>query len=83
MDFWAYGVGHFMNDMVATCWFNYMLYFLDKVVKTPAAPYAILCGQIADGLATPIVGALSDRTRTKIGKILLIEAKESPGTSEG
>lgn len=31
---WAYGVGHFINDLVAACWFNYLLYFLNKVVVT-------------------------------------------------
>ena len=31
---WAYGVGHFINDLVAACWFNYLLYFLTKVVVT-------------------------------------------------
>ena len=31
---WAYGVGHFVNDLVAACWFNYLLFFLNKVVKT-------------------------------------------------
>lgn len=64
---WAYGVGHFINDLAATCWFNYLLYFLKEIVKTPAASLAILAGQIADGLATPLVGWLSDRTKTKFG----------------
>jgi Na+/melibiose symporter-like transporter len=68
MDIWAYGIGHFINDMTATCWFNYLLFFLTEVVKTGAGPYAILAGQIADGVATPIVGALSDKTKTRIGK---------------
>ena len=68
MDILAYGVGHFLNDMTATCWFNYLLFFLTEVVKTDAGPYAILAGQLADGIATPIVGALSDRTKTRIGK---------------
>lgn len=68
MDIWAYGVGHFINDMMATCWFNYLLFFLTEVVQTDAGPYAILAGQLADGIATPIVGALSDRTQTRIGR---------------
>jgi hypothetical protein len=62
-------VGHFINDLVAACWFNYLLFFLKRVVKTEAAPAALLAGQIADGLATPIVGLLSDRTKTKYGTI--------------
>ena len=70
MDIWAYGLGHFINDMTATCWFNYLLFFLTEVVHTSAAPYAILAGQLADGIATPIVGAMSDKTKTKIGNAL-------------
>ncbi len=65
---WAYGVGHFVNDLVAACWFNYLLYFLNKVVGTPAAPAALLSGQICDGLATPIVGVLSDKFNSPIGQ---------------
>ena len=65
---WAYGVGHFVNDLVAACWFNYLLYSLNKVVGTPAAPAALLSGQICDGLATPIVGVLSDKFNSPIGQ---------------
>ena len=65
---WAYGVGHFVNDLVAACWFNYLLYFLNKVVGTPAAPAALLSGQICDGLATPIVGVFSDKFNSPIGQ---------------
>ncbi len=65
---WAYGVGHFVNDLVAACWFNYLLYFLNKVVQTAAAPAALLSGQICDGVMTPIVGVLSDKFNTPIGQ---------------
>ena len=27
---WAYGVGHFINDLVAACWFNNLFFFLQK-----------------------------------------------------
>lgn len=67
MKILGYGVGHFINDLVAACWFNYLFFFLKRVVKTPAAPSALLAGQIADGIATPIVGYFSDRTKTKYG----------------
>ena len=36
-------------------------------MKTSAAPTAVLVGQICDGIATPIVGYFSDRTKTKYG----------------
>jgi len=65
---WAYGIGHFVNDLVAACWFNYLFFFLKKVVETDAAAAAILSGQICDGIATPIVGVLSDMFHTRIGQ---------------
>lgn len=67
-QFWAYGVGHFINDLSAGCWFNYLFYFLTKIVNTKFAATAILSGQICDGIATPIVGMLSDRFNTRIGQ---------------
>jgi Na+/melibiose symporter-like transporter len=64
----AYGVGHFINDLVAACWFNYLLYYLKRVVQTDAAVAALLSGQFCDGVATPIVGYVSDKYRTKWGQ---------------
>lgn len=29
----CYGVGHFLNDMTAACWFNYLLVFLIQVTQ--------------------------------------------------
>ena len=66
--FWAYGVGHFINDLTIACWLNFLVFYLDRVVKTDAAPYVFLIGQIADGVATPIIAVLSDRTKTRLGK---------------
>lgn len=68
LQIWAYGVGHFINDLVAACWFNYLFFFLKKIVITDAAASAILAGQICDGIATPVVGLLSDKTHTRIGQ---------------
>lgn len=62
-------MGHFLNDLTAACWFNYLLFFLKTVVKTSAGSTALLAGQICDGFATPIVGYLSDKYETKIGII--------------
>lgn len=28
---YGYGVGHFLNDLCAACWFNYLLYYLKSV----------------------------------------------------
>jgi len=57
-----------VNDLAAGCWFNYLFYFLRKIVHTDAASTAILSGQICDGIATPVVGLLSDRFNTSIGQ---------------
>lgn len=69
IQIWAYGVGHFINDMVAACWFNFLFYYLKRIVKTEAATAALLAGQICDGLATPIVGYISDKYNTRWGKL--------------
>lgn len=47
---------------------SYLLYYLKEVLKLEYASYCILSGQLADAVATPLVGYLSDRTETKIGK---------------
>lgn len=67
MKILGYGVGHFINDLVAACWFNFLFFYLKRIVQTQAAASALLAGQIADGIATPIVGYLSDRYKTKFG----------------
>ena len=28
---WAYGVGHFMNDLCAACWFNFLSIYLKNI----------------------------------------------------
>jgi len=32
-NFMAYGIGHVYNDLCATAWFTYMLFFLINVAK--------------------------------------------------
>lgn len=61
----AYAMGHVLNDMCAATWFSYLLIFLHEVVHLSPieAGYVMLSGQIADGLATPVVGILSDQSR--------------------
>lgn len=67
IHFWAYGVGHFINDLVVACWFNFLLYFLKRVAETPVASYVLLIGQVTDGLTTPLVGFFSDKCETRFG----------------
>ncbi|XP_066500690.1 major facilitator superfamily domain containing 12b [Hoplias malabaricus] len=61
----AYSVGHFLNDLCACMWFSYLLIYYDSVLgfQDAAAGLLLLAGQIADGLATPLLGCQSDRTR--------------------
>ena len=58
----AYSVCHFGNDLCASMWFVYLNYYLLYVVGLSPAmtSWALLSGQIADGLMTPTVGLLSD-----------------------
>ncbi|TYZ65243.1 hypothetical protein PybrP1_012339 [[Pythium] brassicae (nom. inval.)] len=58
----AYGVGHVLNDMCASTWFSYLLVFLRQVASLSPVDSAVVmfAGQIADGVATPLVGVLSD-----------------------
>ena len=66
----SYAVGHVLNDLVASCWFSYLLVFLRTVLLFPStqAGLLLLIGQISDGLATPVVGFLSDKTDIRFGK---------------
>jgi len=58
----AYGVGHFYNDLCAAMWFTYLLLFYDKVLgfSGVTAGVILLAGQLADGIATPLVGLVCD-----------------------
>ncbi|KER29532.1 hypothetical protein T265_13341 [Opisthorchis viverrini] len=59
----SYAVGHVLNDLCASVWFTYTLVFFKFGVGFPTtlAGSVVLIGQVADGLATPVVGLLSDR----------------------
>jgi len=74
----AYSVGHFLNDLCASAWFTYVLYYVKRVQSLDdfLAGYGnllhdrlvMLSGLLADGMTTPIVGIFSDHTHTKCGK---------------
>ena len=53
------------NDLCASIWFSYTLVFLQHVMglSTRNAGIVLLIGQLVDGIATPIIGYESDRTR--------------------
>jgi GPH family glycoside/pentoside/hexuronide:cation symporter len=67
MHIWAYTVGHFNNDLCAAMWFVFLTYYLKEVVglDKEVMGYAMLCGQLADGIATVSVGYLSDKFESK------------------
>ena len=68
---WGYSIGHFFNDLTAAIWFNYLLLYLKSINpiddQDPGyyAGIVMLSGQIADGLATPLVGFFSDKTESR------------------
>src|SRR5690606_34858152 len=53
----------------AAGWFFYLVFYLKYIVQLSAgqAGIAMLAGQFADGFMTPLVGALSDKFKTRIG----------------
>eukprot|EP00850_Spirogloea_muscicola_P005327 SM000024S07789 [mRNA] locus=s24:576091:586404:+ [translate_table: standard] len=56
-----YGAGHMLNDITAACWFTYLLIFLTDIGLAPRQAAAVLmAGQMADGVATLIIGRLID-----------------------
>lgn len=66
----AYGVGHVFNDLCASMWFTYLVLFFHKVVLlgNTYAGMLILIGQLADALATPVVGFFCDKTHVRYGR---------------
>lgn len=69
-NIYAYSIGHVLNDLTATCWFSFLLYYITDIVQlSPSqAGWVMLAGQIADGLATPLVGIFSDKFDTRFGR---------------
>ena len=59
----AYGTGHILNDLCASMWFTYLLLFFEKVLlfDTINSGVVLTVGQIADGIATLLVGYFSDK----------------------
>lgn len=60
--FMSYGVGHVLNDLVASMWFTYALVFYHYVMKLSSinAGAVMLVGQLTDAVATAAIGVLSD-----------------------
>ncbi|KAE8747761.1 hypothetical protein FOCC_FOCC005584 [Frankliniella occidentalis] len=58
----CYSVGHVQNDVCASMWFTYLLIYFTKVLGWPSAEAGtiMLIGQVADALATPLIGLQAD-----------------------
>ena len=65
LKIFAFGLGHVLNDMTASCWFSYLLVLMHKVLGFSSWKSAciLLSGQLADAVATPLVGIFSDRAK--------------------
>jgi len=61
----TYSVGHVLNDMCAAVWFSYLLLYLQEAegLSGRLAGAVMFSGQLADALATPLVGLASDAGR--------------------
>lgn len=61
----AFGLGHVLNDLCASCWFSYLLVLMHHVLGLASWQSAtiLLSGQIADAVATPLVGIYSDKAK--------------------
>lgn len=58
----GYACGHAQNDLCGAMYFSYLLVYLEGVGLSPLGAGAVLiAGQFVDGIATPLVGSLSDR----------------------
>lgn len=59
----SYGFGHVLNDLTSAMWFSYLLVFFHYVLQFSSSMSGIplLIGQLADGIATPVIGILSDK----------------------
>ena len=60
-----YACGHMLNDLCAACWFTYLLVMLRDAhnLMSWKSAVVLLCGQVADAIATPLCGLLSDRSK--------------------
>ncbi|XP_050437782.1 major facilitator superfamily domain-containing protein 12-like [Adelges cooleyi] len=63
ISFMTYGVGHVLNDMVASMWFTYAMVYYHYVVQLSSinTGIVIFVGQITDAVATAAIGVLSDK----------------------
>lgn len=56
-----YSVGHVYNDLCASVWFSYTLLYFKLHFNDTVAGILLLLGQVADAIATPLIGYGSDQ----------------------
>ena len=63
----AYGVGHVFNDLCVSLWLSYLIIFYHYVIGLSHfnAGLLYLIGQIADAVATPIIGYFCDKLQIR------------------
>ena len=61
----GFSLGTVMNDACASCWFNFLFVFLERVQGLNGAQVGVvfLTGQLCDAISTPIIGTLADRAQ--------------------
>ncbi|CAI2728294.1 unnamed protein product [Schistosoma spindalis] len=66
----AYGTGQMLKDLVAGVICIFYIIFYEGCISLSSSQVGalLLCGQIANGLATPLIGYLSDRPRSSTEK---------------
>ena len=66
----CYGVGHILNDLAANAWFSYLIIYLTKVARLSNSHTGLVAmlGQVTDGVCTPIIAILNDKTVCRYGR---------------
>lgn len=66
----GYGVGDLSSGLMLSVVMFYFLYFLTDVARLlpELAGLAVMVGKVYDAVVDPVVGYLSDRTRTRLGR---------------
>ena len=74
LNIWSYSVGHIQNDITSTILLSFLPLYLKEISPIDSihpgywVGIVVFIGQIVDSITTPMVGYLSDKTQTKIGK---------------
>ena len=67
----GYGIGDLAYTMVFSFMSSYLLYYYTDIagLTVGAAGTVMSCARLIDAAANPVVGALSDKTHTRWGKL--------------